>query len=240
MIYTIFYFYSASVYEIIQRIKFSSVKMMIPQVVTLIKLYLVCPASTATAERSFSQLRRLKTHLRTTMLQKRMNSLIILATYPELVDELCVKDLVNDFISRNQLIELIIHVRQCWYPYLVVMLCIDKGKLVFLCLLDLSSAFDTVDWNILHCNLSTIGITGAAATWLSSYFIGRSLSVSINQSSSTSHTLKYGSFPRARFWDSYCSSSIYLAFMKSSRSTIYSILFLLMTFNSSSPVPHLT
>jgi hypothetical protein len=77
--------------------------MMIPQVVTLIKLYLVCPASTATAERSFSQLRRLKTHLRTTMLQKRMNSLIILATYPELVDELCVKDLVNDFISRNDM-----------------------------------------------------------------------------------------------------------------------------------------
>ena len=58
-------------------------KNMLPLVVTMIKYYLVCPASTANAERSFSHLRRLKTYLRSTMTQARLNSLLILSTYKE-------------------------------------------------------------------------------------------------------------------------------------------------------------
>ena len=47
-----------------------------PSIVLLI-LYTM-PASTATTERSFSALRRLKTYLRTTMLQDRLTSLAVL------------------------------------------------------------------------------------------------------------------------------------------------------------------
>ena len=74
---------------------------MIPEVVGLIKFYLVCPATSASAERSFSQLRRLKTYLRGTMSQKRLNSLLVLSTYTNELDQLNMRLLVNDFITRN-------------------------------------------------------------------------------------------------------------------------------------------
>ena len=68
----------------------------------MIKYYLVCPASTANAERSFSLLRRLKTYLRITMTQTRLNSLLNLSTYEEELDLLDMKKLLNEFTSQNE------------------------------------------------------------------------------------------------------------------------------------------
>ena len=50
---------------------------MLQQVDRLLRIYLTVPMASATAERSFSALRRLKNYLRTTMTQKRLNHLII-------------------------------------------------------------------------------------------------------------------------------------------------------------------
>ena len=50
---------------------------MFPHVEALVRLLLVNPASSATAERSFSSLRRLKTYLRSTCGQRRLNNLAI-------------------------------------------------------------------------------------------------------------------------------------------------------------------
>ena len=57
-----------SVDEIIEELKVweTPTLKLIDQVVLLIRLQLVIPTSTATAERSFSALRRLKTYLRAT------------------------------------------------------------------------------------------------------------------------------------------------------------------------------
>ena len=55
------------------------------EVVILIKLLLIAPATNAVSERSCSTLRRIKTYLRTTMTQNRMNN--ILNTYKEEVDK---------------------------------------------------------------------------------------------------------------------------------------------------------
>ena len=49
----------------------------------------------------------------------------------------------------------------------------DNGKAVFVVLLDLSAAFDTVDHQILLDRLSsTFNITGMALKWISSYLSG--------------------------------------------------------------------
>jgi len=48
-----------------------------PQVTTLLKLLLVSPAPSAEAERSFSALRRLKTWLRSTMTDTRLNAVSV-------------------------------------------------------------------------------------------------------------------------------------------------------------------
>ena len=80
----------------------SPLKTMVPQVVQLAKLYCVSPATTSTCERSFSQLRRMKSYLRATMTQQRLNHLLILTVYKEDVDRLDIFDLVKDFILYKE------------------------------------------------------------------------------------------------------------------------------------------
>jgi len=58
-----------------------AVCMMFPETVKLPNLLMVVPASSATAERSFSCLRRLKTWLNSTATQARLNSVAILNRY---------------------------------------------------------------------------------------------------------------------------------------------------------------
>ena len=63
--------------------------------------YLVMPASNAVSERSFSTLRRVKTYLRSTMCQDRLNYLIILHVHKERTDALDLKDVANEFVGLN-------------------------------------------------------------------------------------------------------------------------------------------
>lgn len=74
---------------------------LIPDVMVLLKLCLVLPASTASAERSFSTLRRIKSYLRGSISQERLNHLMVLNTYKEKVDKLDEAELVKSFMLRN-------------------------------------------------------------------------------------------------------------------------------------------
>ncbi len=51
-----------------------------PQTVILLRLFLTLPIGISIAKRAFSTLRRLKTHLRSTISQERPSNLAILAT----------------------------------------------------------------------------------------------------------------------------------------------------------------
>ncbi len=69
----------------------------------------------------------------------------------------------------------------------------DKGNAVALVLLDLSSAFDMVDHNILISRLeSCVGLQGKVLKWFQSFLTNRSFSVSIGQHSSSSRKLACG------------------------------------------------
>ena len=63
---------------------------------------MVVPASAASSERSFSMLRRLKTWLRSTMSQKRLNHCAILHAHQEIVQTLDLVPLCHDFISTRE------------------------------------------------------------------------------------------------------------------------------------------
>ena len=67
----------------------------------LITLLLVIPATSATAERTFSCVRRLKTYLRSTISQPRLNHLLFLRTHQDLADNLDVKAVARDFVAVN-------------------------------------------------------------------------------------------------------------------------------------------
>jgi hypothetical protein len=65
----------------------------------LIRLLLTIPASSSTAERSFSALRRLKSYTRSTMSAARLNHLAILHIHKDLAAEVRENDIGNMFVS---------------------------------------------------------------------------------------------------------------------------------------------
>ena len=75
---------------------------LLSEVVKLMKIILVMPATNATSERSFSALKRVKTYLRSTMKQSRLNHLMILHVHKEMSDSLNLVDCANDFVGSNE------------------------------------------------------------------------------------------------------------------------------------------
>ncbi|XP_070549960.1 zinc finger MYM-type protein 1-like [Ptychodera flava] len=76
-------------------------RQMVSEVEKLLRIYLTIPVTTATAERSFSALRRLKSYLRSTMSQQRLNNVMLLHIHKQITDSLCLKDIARDFASAN-------------------------------------------------------------------------------------------------------------------------------------------
>ena len=69
---------------------------------------------------------------------------------------------------------------------------IDDGKCVFMVLLDLSAAFDTVSHHLLLGRLRSFGVSSDALEWIKSYLCGRTQSVKISGYRSDPVVLKYG------------------------------------------------
>ena len=70
---------------------------------------------------------------------------------------------------------------------------LDRNECVLLVSLDLSTAFDTTDHQILLARLKhRFGITGKCLKWISSYLVGRKLRVAINGSLFDSKDLDFG------------------------------------------------
>ena len=81
-------------------LSYASTSSLYSEVLRLLQLMNVLPATTATAERSFSSLRRLKTYLRTTMSPQRLNHLMILFVHKDQTKKLDVQEIASDFIAR--------------------------------------------------------------------------------------------------------------------------------------------
>ena len=68
----------------------------------LLKLLLVMPASNAASERSFSALRRVKSYLRATVAQSRLNHLMVLHVHKERTADLNLISVANEFIFGSE------------------------------------------------------------------------------------------------------------------------------------------
>ena len=79
------------------------VRLLFPQVLVLLKLLLVCPVSSCECERSFSALRRLKTWLRATMAQSRLNRVSICHVHRERLDNVNVNEIAKLFAAKTQI-----------------------------------------------------------------------------------------------------------------------------------------
>jgi hypothetical protein len=72
-----------------------------PNVSIAYRILLTVPVTVATAERSFSKLKLLKNYLRSTMLQQRLNGLAMCSIEKDIVDNINLDSVINDFASRN-------------------------------------------------------------------------------------------------------------------------------------------
>ena len=93
-----------SVHDIIKIMKAMSVaeKALFAEVVKLVRLLLVIPATNAVSERSFSVMHRIKTYLRSTMLQQLLNATMVMHIHKGLLtDDLDLKIIGNEFCAQS-------------------------------------------------------------------------------------------------------------------------------------------
>jgi len=74
-------------------------RLIISEVCVLLKLILIMPSTNAVSEKSFSALRRVKTYLRSVMLQERLNHLLVLRVHKDHTDSLDLTTAANNFVK---------------------------------------------------------------------------------------------------------------------------------------------
>ena len=74
---------------------------MLSGVYHLIQIFITIPVTTATAERTFSSLKKLKTFLRSTMTQLQLNALILMYVHRDLTESMDLTDIAGSFVSVN-------------------------------------------------------------------------------------------------------------------------------------------
>ena len=75
---------------------------MFSDVLKLLKIVLTIPVTSATAERTFSSMRRLKNYLCSSMTQKLFNNMMILHIHKDKTDELDLNVIAEQFINVNE------------------------------------------------------------------------------------------------------------------------------------------
>lgn len=74
---------------------------LLPEIAMLVKIALTVPVTSCTSERSFSCLRRVKTYLRSTMGQTRLNHVALLHGHKELSRKINLDLIADEFIGRS-------------------------------------------------------------------------------------------------------------------------------------------
>ena len=74
---------------------------MFPNVMIAYRILLTIPVTVASAERSFSKLKLLKSYLRTTMTQDRLNGLAILSIENDMLENIKYDSIIDDFAYKS-------------------------------------------------------------------------------------------------------------------------------------------
>ena len=79
-----------------------SQKMLLPDVVKLARLFIVMPATNASSEKAFSGMKRIKTYLRNSTTNNRLNHCMVAHVHAEDVDKMNTIEIARDFIEYSQ------------------------------------------------------------------------------------------------------------------------------------------
>ena len=95
---------ATSLDTVISVVNYGQNRLILPSVVHLIQIYILAPISAASAERSFSVQRQIKSYLRNTMSEKRYNNLLgapVLNIHKEKTDNIDLIKLAREFAQKN-------------------------------------------------------------------------------------------------------------------------------------------
>ena len=77
-------------------------RMLVEEVIKLVKLILMMPAANGISKKSFSSLKRIKTYLRSAAINNWLNHLLILHVHKLLTDRLDLTKVADDFVERRK------------------------------------------------------------------------------------------------------------------------------------------
>ena len=77
-------------------------RMLVAEVIKLVKMILVMPATNAVSKRSFLSLKRINTYLPSTTTNNRLNHLLILHIHKLLTDRLVLTKVADEFVDRRK------------------------------------------------------------------------------------------------------------------------------------------
>ena len=75
---------------------------LLSEIATVLKLILLLPATNAQSERVFSSLRRVKTYLRNSMSQGKLNHVMLMNVHKEETKKVSLEEVAEEFISKNE------------------------------------------------------------------------------------------------------------------------------------------
>lgn len=87
--------------ELLNAIHVYEFHQLFPNVIIGLRIFLTIPASVASAERSFSTLKRVKNVLRSTTSQGRLSSIGVLSVETETARTLDIENLIENFVSKK-------------------------------------------------------------------------------------------------------------------------------------------
>jgi len=73
-----------------------------PNTTIAYRVLLTIPVTVASAERSFSKLKLLKSYLRSTMTQERLNDLAMIAFVSDMLEKIDYESIIENFVSRKE------------------------------------------------------------------------------------------------------------------------------------------
>lgn len=87
--------------ELLNALKSNHIQELFPNIVTALRIFLTIPSTVASAERSFSVLKRIKSVQRSTMCQSRLNSLGVLCVEADLARKINLESVIAEFAKKK-------------------------------------------------------------------------------------------------------------------------------------------
>ncbi|XP_025760119.1 zinc finger MYM-type protein 1-like [Oreochromis niloticus] len=92
---------SMTSFELLNFVHDNDLSEIYPNLWTALRIAVTLPVTVASAERSFSKLKLIKTYLRSTMAQERLTGLAIISINHAIADQISYDDIIEDFASRK-------------------------------------------------------------------------------------------------------------------------------------------